>query len=258
MVAYIYKCGWVYLSETILNCSDDSQIVWKMFMFCDRCSGLLGLTCCVYGCVSACASVFLQVCVWEFLKAKSWHFAQHVGWGKNTTRIYSSLLSCHRQVACVCVCMCVYYRPAVYVCQLCVWVSVCACGVRKPQLFRGLCLAEGLLWAAHLHWTGALNSAEQHSWRSTLVQHHVVFYYTISSTVNTERNKTKLRQKQRIAKLHFFLFCQAGANRATKLQDLSDAWKWFRWMTTMETKPVVFQGVWSILLVHPPTVCLYF
>lgn len=81
---------------------------------------------CLRVCVCMCICVFASVCVCEFLKAKSWHFAQHVGWGKNTTRIYSSLLSCHRQVASVLE----LYRT----CMLSVCVTV------KVSALQGLCV----------------------------------------------------------------------------------------------------------------------
>ena len=63
---------------------------------------------CMCVCVSATVCVCVCVCVFrEFLKAKSWHPAQRVGRGKNTTRIYCSLLSCRRQAPSLCVCVCV-------------------------------------------------------------------------------------------------------------------------------------------------------
>ncbi len=84
-------------------------------------------------------------CVCEFLKAKSWHIAQRVGRGKNTTRIYCSLLSCRRQEAplcvyiCVCVCVCVHLCINAYVCGcwLCVQASALQVYVFSRDLLVG-------------------------------------------------------------------------------------------------------------------------
>lgn len=77
MVLCIYICGRIYLSKTILKCWDDSESVWKLFMFCGCHGGWVDLTCHVWGCVAACAFVFLQVCVCALcVLVQLWNF----GW----------------------------------------------------------------------------------------------------------------------------------------------------------------------------------
>lgn len=91
-----YGCTYLYewlnvftVSKTILKCSDDSECVKVVYVLWllqwPTGHDLLCLRVCVY--------MHLSKCLCVFPKAKSWHFAQRVGWGKNTTWIYCSVLS---------------------------------------------------------------------------------------------------------------------------------------------------------------------
>lgn len=165
---------------------------------------------CLRVCVCMCVCVSASVCVCEFVKAKSWHIAQRVGWGKNTTQIYWSLLSCRRQAA--------YLYVCVYVC-VCICV-LCLCMLMVCVFSRG----------SFVGCTSSLNIHTSFSITPLMMLCLLFFFtskYDIKYTVNREQktenseNQQKVAEWQRQKKLPSWRRCSHKA-------DLSDVWKSFR------------------------------